>query len=67
MNRRLSGCPWRFKRKGAVDEDAPQVKIEAQRGPLLGAFKSREGVHVERHRVADDLLEEFLTDVLDES
>ena len=34
----------------------PQVEIEAQGA----AFEGREGVHVERHRVADDLVEKRL-------
>ena len=38
------------KREGPVDK--PEVQVEAQRRTL----ERREGVHVERHRVVDDLL-----------
>ena len=45
---------WSTEREGAVGE--PQVEIEAQGA----AFESLQGVHVEGHRVADDLVEERL-------
>ena len=41
--------------QGAVDQ--PQVEIETQRR----AFECRQGVHIERYRVLDDLVEERLT------
>ena len=37
----------------------PEVQIETQRRALEG----REGVHVERHRMADDLVEELLPQI----
>ena len=42
-------------REGAIGE--PQVEIEAQGAALEG----REGVHVQRHRMADNLVEESPT------
>ena len=43
------------KREGAVDQ--PEVEIESQRRPL----ERLQGVHVDRHRVTDDLVEELLS------
>ena len=43
------------KRKGPVHQ--PEVQVEAQRRTL----ERREGVHIERLRVADNLVEERLT------
>ena len=65
----LSGCApnWRYTcrqesrsgaRSGKVRVDQPQVEIEAQRG----AFERREGVHVERHRVTDDLVKQVFAE-----
>ena len=50
------GEPLRaLEREGAAG--APEVEIEAQRRTLEG----REGVHVQRHRMADNLVEESPT------
>ena len=65
----LSGSTpnWRYNcfqesRSGRFSEKArigqPQVEIKAQRGPL----ERLEGVHVERHRVADDLVKEVFAE-----
>ena len=48
---------WSAEGEGAVGE--PQVEIEAQGA----ALERREGVHVERDGVADDLVEEWLAQV----
>ena len=48
---------WRRK-EGIVTLSELQVEVEAQ-----GAtFEGREGVHVDRHRVTDDLVEELFAD-----
>ena len=52
---RGAGCGV-AEREGAVDQ--PEVEIEAQRR----ALESRQGVHVNRYGVVDDLVEELLTE-----